>query len=192
MTANFLTLQGLRVVPPGLTLLLVTLWANFTSRPSRTIYVPLLVVALGAGLYWFIDCTYKSRFGQVRPKREDRLREILIQILAAGLGLAAFWLDTRSLVPVSLIGLVFAGGFFYEYLRSKRSRKDSGRLYHLVFGALIAAVSLSPLLRMGPWWKAVGMRGQMVGVIAIISVVVIAAGVVDHLYLRRSLPVEGR
>ncbi|MFO8036084.1 MAG: hypothetical protein R6U57_05610 [Anaerolineales bacterium] len=192
LAVHYYQLQGLRAVPPGLTLLLVTLWANFTSRPSKTIYIPLLVVALGAALYWFIDRTYKNRFGQVRPKQEDRLRELLVQILAAALGLAAFWLDTRSLIPVSLIGLVFAGGFAYEFLRFAWSRKGSGRVYHLIFGAMIALVSLSPLLRMGPWWKAVGMRGQMVGVIVIVGLLVVAAGVVDHLYLRRSLPVEGR
>ena len=192
LTANYFTLQGLRAVPPGLTLLLVTLWANFTTRPSRIIYIPLLVIALGAALYWFIDRYYKNRYGQAIPKQEDRLRYVLIQILAGALGLAAFWADTRYLVPVSLIGLVFAAGFTYEFLRSANSGKGSGRVYHLILGVLIALVSFSPLFGLEPWWRALGLRGQLVGVIVVVSGIVLAAGVLDHFYLRSRLQVEGR
>ncbi|MFO7944728.1 MAG: hypothetical protein R6U51_10565 [Anaerolineales bacterium] len=151
----------------------------------------LLVIALGPALYWFIDRCYKNRYGQARPKQEDRLRYVLMQILAGALGLAAFWADTRYLVPASLIGLVFAAGFTCEYLRTARAGNDGRRLYTLAFAALITLVSLSPLFGLGPWWRVLGMRGQLVGVIVVVSGIVLAAGALDHFYLRSRLPVEG-
>lgn len=190
IAANYSQLQGLRAVPPGLVLLSLTLWANFTSGPSRNLITPILLAVTGALLYWIIDRYYKDRFGATQPKREERLMEIIRQILFGITGLAAFWVDTLALIPLSLIGFVFALSYLYEYIRISRIQQGKGLSIYLIFAGLITLVSISPSFGLSQWWTAIGMREQMVGVIVVTSVLVILSGILGHHYLRKSLPVE--
>lgn len=180
LAVHYSRLQGLRAVPPGLILLLVTLWANFASGPSRNILIPIIISILGALLYELIDHYNKNSFGQTRPKKGDRVKDILIQFLVGVL----------ALVPDSLVELVFVALFTYGYLKTARSGKPS-RLYPLVLAGLITLVRLSPLFGMGPWWQVLGMREQMEGVLVLISAIGLFWGILDHLYLRSKQPLGG-
>jgi hypothetical protein len=187
VATNYYNLQGLRAVPLGLCLLLVSLWANALQYPARDFLVPVASMVVSAILLFAIDRYYLRAFGRVRRTPESLRLEWMIGVVGGILALGAFWLDTTARLPVSLLGAVFAAGLLADYIRMTWLVKGRSLLYYPLGAILMAGVSLLPLI-VPEWWHAVGLRSQMIGIAILIGIFCMLAGVWGHIYLVRTLP----
>lgn len=190
VTTNYFNLQGLRMVPFSLMLVLVGLWANGAKYPvSAKNYLVLFLILLACSiLFYGINRYYLRIFGQVKRTPESQRLEWLVGIVGGVLALGAFWLDVSVKLPLSLIGLVFAAGLLEDYIRITWLVKGRFLLYYPIGALLMVAVSVLPLLGLPDWWHAVGLRSQLFGIAIMIGVVSILAGIWGHVFLVRTLP----
>ncbi|MBI5963362.1 MAG: hypothetical protein HY863_07810 [Chloroflexi bacterium] len=189
IAANYSNLQGLKMVPIGILVIFSSLWAtNKQGDLSGPIY-SLIGTFL---LYWLIDRYYANTFGRIKQTPKTRKWEMLVSILFMILALLAFWLDTALDLPFSVLGLVFAAALFESYWRATSSIKErSFSLYPetLLAAILILMLSLLPLTGLD-WWKMIGMQSQVLGMLLIIGILLVGAGIWGHVRLIRALPVE--
>ena len=192
VATNFYNLQGLRAVPLGLVLILVSLWANAQRGPASDLGPPLLGIAGLLVLLYAIDRYYLHAFGRVQRTPESRRLEWIFGIIGGILALGAFWLDTSRQLPVSLLGLVFAAGLLADYIRITWLVKGRFLLYYPLGAVLMADVSILPLLGVSDWWKLFGLHSQLLGITTLIGIFTMIAGVWGHIFLVRTLPPRGR
>ena len=190
VATNYFNLQGLRMVPFSLLLVLVGLWANWAKYPVSVInYLVLgLMLVACAILFYGINRYYLRVFGQVKRTPESLRLEWLGQAVSGVLALGAFWLDVSVKLPLSLIGLLFAAAMLADYIRITWLVKGRFLLYYPIGALLIVVVSLLPLLGLPDWWHAVGLRSQIFGIAITLGVVYILAGIWGHVFLVRTLP----
>jgi hypothetical protein len=187
IAANYSKLQGLRQVPVGLLVMSVSLWA---LGHQGDLGIPILLTAAAALLYWAIDRYYFSAFGRIHPTAKIRVWEIIASIVAGVLALAAFWLDTAYELPLSAVGLVFAAELLDDFLRATHPlKKRSFGLYpeNLTAACLILLLSLLPLTGLN-WWQALGFPEQILGMLLVIGIVLVVAGMWGHIRITRALP----
>jgi hypothetical protein len=190
VTANYSRLQGLRAVPVGILTVFVSIWSLYNQGPSADLSVPILVAIVTALLYWLTDRYYSHTFGQVMRTPRQRAWELTISICAGVLALLAFILDTAKILPISAVGLVFAISFLEYFMRANPSEWEKIFIRfpeNIVAASLILVLSLVPLFGI-VWWKALGIRSQVVGVLLIVGIVIIITGIWGHIRLIRALP----
>ena len=188
ITANFSTFQGLKAVPIGLMLLVITLWANFQSGPApRELYFPGGCVVVGSFLYWRVSRFYTRTYGSVSPTRNQRRGEWIRGFICGAAGLAAFWLDVSLNPSLSLLGLVFAGSILAEYVRLTWKVKGTILRYFPVFILLLILLSVLPVLGL-QWWEAVGIISLLYGVCIVAGLAIIVIGVIAHIMLENWMP----
>lgn len=189
VATNYFNLQGLRMVPIGVLGILVALWVNGAKYPvSMQNYLILsVIVVISLALYFGIDRYYLHSFGKVKNTPESKRLEGLVSIVGGVLALAAFWLDVTYKLPLCVIGLVFGVGLLEDYIRITWLVKGRHLLYYPIGAVLAIIVSLLPLLGLPEWWHAVGLRGQLEGILIFISLFSIFAGIWGHIYLVRTL-----
>jgi hypothetical protein len=189
ITANYGRLQGLKVVPLGLLVLLLDLWANALAGQSSNFLVPFLLIAAGMMAYALIDRYYHRFFGQVEQKRGDFRADILFSIVAICFCLPAFFIDMSIRKPVSLFLLVGAIGLLLDYLMMIR-RAGGGSFWILpsmpVLAILFGLIALFPLLG---WeiWHALGFDSWYFVQNAIIGILLVLFGLIVHLQLAASM-----
>ncbi len=191
LTANYSYLQGLRIVPIGLLLLLINWWGNWQRGPNRDLALPILWAAGTLVLLVVIDRYYARTFGQVQRRTQNRHIGWLFVAAFGALGIIAFGLDTSLELPVSIGGLVFAACLIADYLRMTWPMPLRALAFYPiapVIAALIAVVSLLPSLGR-QWWLAIGIAEPVRGVMIIIGLLVIALGVLGHMFLVRTLQI---
>ena len=99
------------------------------------------------------------------------------------------WRGGRDL-PFSTLGLVFAAALFEDFWRATRSVKErSFRLYpeNFIAACLILILSLLPLTGLA-WWEKLGLPSQVLGMLTVIGILLILAGIWGHIRLVRVLP----
>jgi len=192
LAMNFSRLQGLRAVPTGLLLFLVTLWGNTLHGPARDFILPGSAVVVCGGLYILVDRYYQQTFGHVVASSESRRADLALSIIGGLVGLAAFLVDVQLKPPVSFIGLVFAAAFVWEYIRMVLNIHRWYIPLMPFFGLLIAVFSLLPALGLGGWWQQIGVKSELLGVCMVVGAVMLIAGLLSHLYFIRALPQEPR
>lgn len=192
ITANYSRLQGLRAIPAGILAVFVSIWAVYNQGPSADLSEPIVVAILAALLYWLTDRYYNHTFGQVKRTPRQRTWEFIASVSLGALGLLAFALDTAKILPISLIGLVFALSFLEYYWRTNISewRKIFTRFPENTIAAiLILVMTLLPLFGIS-WWNALGIRSQIVGILMIVGIIIILTGIWGHVRLVRALSDE--
>lgn len=184
VTQYYDQLQGLRQVPFGILFLLMAVWKagwwpwfGQWQPLSGLFFIGLALIAFG-----WVGRYYRRTFGQVRQlEQNNRLNTVLgilfMLVLWLG-GLAEYewqW-------PVSATGLLLAGFLAVYYFQTGHFRT-----HFLWLAALLAAVSLLPLVGLlqaeqvylwGPD-SAVG--------VAVFGLIILVGGLVDHWLLRRTL-----
>ena len=182
---NYPHLQGLRAVPTGLLLLAITLWANLQHGPSRDLTIPILV-ALGCLVFYIlIDQYYYRLYGRV--KRAVSHAELFLQAACSILALAAFIVDTRDIIKISLLGLVFAvvfAGTGFVYWRPAKVLFA----INLVLAAVMGLLSVLPLAGFQDWWTLLGLKGSLLAFTFLFGIFGMIGGVILHIYFIRSLP----
>jgi hypothetical protein len=192
VAANFPNLQGLKVLPLGLCLLVVSLWANAQPDAVRDwrLLGPVLAVAIAFALQWALERYYARRFGQVERTSVQRRREWVLGTFGALFALVAFYLDATLHWPVSLLGLMFAAVLFAEYARLRAEANGPFLILYLLTGLLLLAFSLMPLFGISDWWQSLGLHNDLVAMTALFGVVTIVLGLCGHVFLLRALPLK--
>jgi len=187
IATNYYNLQGLRMLPIGLCLILMILWANGIHGPARDLLVPVLIAAGAVILVFAIDRYYLHAFGRVQRTPESLRLENWLAIVGGALALGAFWMDTLFKLPFSALGLVFAAGLLADYIRMTWLVKGHYLLYYPLGAILMIGLSLLPLLGAPDWWLGYGLRSQLLGIAMAIGIFTMVAGIWGHIFLTRTL-----
>jgi hypothetical protein len=202
IAANYATLQGLRIVPLGVFVLLAALLSNYLWAHGLAL-VPLwqrgvvefakysailgvLMVSMTVSLV-LIEKYYFRNFGKVHRTPESRRFEWLIQILGSILLVGAFWADITYRWPVSCMGLVFSAAMIAEYLRLTWLVGGRYLVYYPIGASIIALVSILPLFGFSEWWLGLGLENELVGIEMMVGVFCVLAGIWGHLFLLSAL-----
>jgi hypothetical protein len=184
ITQNYSALQGLKLLPFGLFMMLTSTrdlnWTWLGPQGDCTITLPMLIAAIL--LYFVIDRYYARRFGMVRQKHVDT--QWLMGIAFLGLVFGVIILEAAVRPPFSILGLLISLLLVYAGLRTHR-------WYYWVVGLALALLNLLPILagftwrtfasgRFGFWWNiSLGLAWVVLGVL-------------DHLRLVSALkPIPG-
>jgi hypothetical protein len=170
VTQNYNNLQGLRLLPIGLWLLIEGL---FTAECA----IPTLLIALV--LTWLIGVYYKRQFGQVHAMNSPSWKSCLIAVLVLAALAAATAADYYLGLPVNLLGLTMAFGLFWVWLQPAYRP----RLHYLVVAILVAALSLLQLFGISSGHAT--QPSMLAGSIGILMVLLVG-GLFDHLLLVRA------
>jgi MFS family permease len=170
VTQNYSNLQGLRLIPLGLWLLIVGL-------VTIEFAIPLLLAAWV--LTWLIGVYYNRSFGKVRSLTSPSWKSYLVGLLALAALIAAAVADRYLKLPVNLLGLTMATGLFLTWLQPAYRP----RLHYLVVAVLVAAVSLLQLFGI-PAANST-FYPVLAGSVGILLVILIG-GLFDHLLLVRA------
>jgi hypothetical protein len=187
LTKNYSNLQGLRAIPSGLCILLVSLWANTLHGRANDLTLPILEAAACLVLFLIIDRYYNRVFGKV--KRTYSYAELLLMGLSGLLALAAFFVDSDFglKLPFSTLGLVFAavilGSGVWYWVQAKALLVSN-----LLLGILIAILSILPVFGVSDWWTALGIKHFLLAMTILFGVYTIIGGVIGHIYFIHSLP----
>lgn len=189
VATNFSNLQGLKAIPLGILLILVSLWANGLEQAAgfTDLLIP-IVEAIGCFvLIYVIDRYYRRTFGRVQRTPESLRLEGLISVIGGVIALGAVWLDMTRMLPLSLVGLVFAVGLLADYIRITWLVKGRFLLYYPIGALIMAVVSVLPLIGLPDWWHPCGLVSQMIGITITVGFLSIIAGIWGHIFLVRTL-----
>jgi hypothetical protein len=187
LSENYSMLHGLKAVPVGLCLFLLSFWVNIVQVPAPNISLPIAFV-LGALLFYtVIDKYYKSTFGEVKPLYSQRRLYWITQFVLGLLGLFAVWVDFTFNVPVSFIGLGVACVFLIDKPKITLPLNKFS-VVKLIFAICVIFVSLSPLFFGKDWWHVIGVHGTFLGVSMLAGILTIIQGVIWHIFFIKSLP----
>jgi hypothetical protein len=184
ITQSFNLLQGLRVVPFGL---FIVVEAAATSwLPWYAVWRPLssgAALLLAAALSLLAHLYYRRNFGEVRPLRpQSPALQVGLILFGLVLMVTAGSLDRHYNMPVSLFGLAItvflAGALFGQYGRL--------RLHHLILVLLMAGMSLLPLTGLVASAELFGPDSVYGSLVLGLGILLI--GLWDHLSLTRALP----
>lgn len=189
LAANYSNLQGLKSIPLGLFLPIVVIWANMQKGSASNLTLPILFSIAMIVLFIGIQRYYLTRFGRIDRTPNQKRMEVILGVLGGIIGLAAFALDTRFDLPVSTVGLVFAGAIVAEYLRMQWYAPGN---YLLPLSAasfvIMLVVSILPLLGLSNWWQLLGLRTQLLGVLFVAGLVIVINGLIGHWFFVQQLP----
>ena len=185
VTSNFTQLKGLQMAVIGLLLIGTTLWSD---DHQGDLGLPILML-LAAGMLWLLtDRYYRSRFGKVRQKRSARQKEMISSVIFMFLGIGAFVLDTLETVPFSFLGIVFALGLLADYRRMNAVTRQRYLGFYPWFSLALLIVSFLPLLGPDDLWQRLGFSSATTGVMTVVGVLVVLTGLLNHIFLLKSLP----
>lgn len=186
LAANYLRLQGLRMVPIGFLVLFTGIWNN--SRQGD-LSGPILSIIGTAILYWLVDIYYNRTFGRVTPTPSQLKRELIVSVAFSVLAMLSFVLDSAKILPISALGVVLAGALAVDFWQATRSvRGEAFALFPemLVSAIVIFIVSILPIFGIA-WWEAFGFKAQIEGMLALNGIVLIIAGIWGHIRITRDL-----
>ncbi len=187
ISENYSNLHGLKAVPLGLCLFLVSLWANLVSYPVRNFTLPILLL-LGALIFSItIGQYYKHSFGEIKPIHVSRPKNWIMQCVWGLLGLAAFLVDANLSLPINFIGLVFASAFLFDKPKVTIPFNKFS-IIRLITAIIIILVSITPLFFGKNWWEILGIRTTIIGVTMFVGILIVLQGVLWHIFFVNSLP----
>ncbi len=187
ITVNFSMLQGLKMVPLGLLLTVVSLWGNSGTGPRRDLLFPSACVVAAFFLYLLFSRYYAREYGTVQPSAVMRRNEIIRGLGGGIVALAAFLVDVNLKPPVSFIGLVLGLATLGEHVWL--SRRIGGRVEPIIIGValFITILSLLPLAGVN-WWQPLGIRARLFGICVITGIIFMVVGIWEHVRLVKLLP----
>jgi hypothetical protein len=190
IAANYSSLQGLKGVPLGLLLISVVLWANQLHGRATDLSLPILFGLVTIIVTFLIYRYYKSHYGKVESTPKQKRVVSLLSAVAVAAALGAFLGDNYLHLPLSLVGLVFAAAAVAEYLRMQWIAPGRYLLpAMLACFTIVLVVSILPLLGAGEWWKLLGLRAQMFGVLVVVGAVIVVYGLFNHWYFVHQLSI---
>lgn len=139
-TLYYDALKGLRLVPIGLFMVLIALrdefdwaWLGQTGDLSYTLPLLLLLIVL----YFAANYYYVRRFGSVQPRNRETQWVLSCGMLIAFF--AAVFIDMRAGLPLSMISVWISSALLLSGWKSRR-------VHYLIGGAVMAALTLLPIM----------------------------------------------
>jgi len=181
VTANFFFWQGLRWVPLGIALLVVT-WSYSAGSPlPRSWESPLLIATFAATLAasGMIGRWYARSFGRVRgiPGQHARRTRTKWLVVYPAL-LVALLVDGIAKPPVLCSGIAFAAA-----IEAYRRSTGGGRAHYVIASIAFAALTFAPTLGLTlPGPAALNL------LIAVLGATYTIGGILDHRELTRLFP----
>lgn len=186
LATNFSAYQGLKGIPLGLLLMLISFWASAQTAPGPALYFPVGITILFGYLYWLVNQFYTRVFGVVVPDNKlkiiSRVGEISLGISA----LIAFWADVTYSPAFSILGLIFAGALLFDYRRVAGKSKDHLLLFYPIAALLMTVLSLIPMFNIN-WWEPLGIKALLYAVCATAGLLFVILGVVMHISFEKLL-----
>lgn len=181
ITDNFFFWQGLRLVPMGAALLVLSAtYASWWPIDRRVhAVVPVAVLLLGLALSGAIGSYYGRAYGRVAAAPgAHALRSTIKWLVAYPAMAASLLIDGVVRLPIFITGIVWAAATLAYWWSTGR-----GRPHYLGAALLFASTSAWPAL-------GVATRGHamMNLFLAVLGATYMINGVLDHLELRRTLP----
>jgi len=187
ISENYSMLHGLKAVPIGLLLFIVSYWANKVSSPIIN-YSLLLSILIGVLLlYLAINRYYKNTFGIIKPTHSTRRRYWATQLVLGSLGLIALWIDIKYNLPISLIGLGVVSVFLFNKPKVTFPLNNFS-IVKLACALCMFFVSLSPLVLGKEWWGILGVHGTFLAISMLAGILTVIQGVIWHFFFVKSLP----
>ena len=188
LSENYSTLHGLKVVPVGLCLLLISFWANISQYPVKDFSLPIIIAFSSLVLFIAIDQYYKRTFGEVKPTFANRRTQWVGQSVWGILALIAFWADVSFNFPVNFVGLIFASSFLLDKPKVTLPLNKFSTI-KLILSACMILTSSSPLYLGVNFWNTFGVRATILGVTMFVGLLILVQGIVWHTFFVRSLPI---
>jgi len=188
IAANYSRLQGLRIVPIGMLVLFTAIWNNDRQGDLSG---PILSVLATILLYWLADRYYNQAFGQVVQTPAQRKRDLISSVTFGILAMLAFVLDTAEILPISMLGVVFAGALFVDFWWATLSVRGEAIVSfpeNFIASILILILSILPIFNIS-WWEAIGFKAQTEGMLAVDGIALILAGIWGHIRVTHDLSV---
>ncbi len=145
IAAHYRSLQGLRMLPWFLWLLVIGVVNPVMGLPQGRLDYQCLLMMPGIAVPWLlsrlIGAYYDRVYGWVEglPPRSHPV-EVLANVLSVVIVYIGFVIDTFEWIPISVLGLIMAAAFLAEWWRSDRLLTHS-----VVFAVLLVLLSLLPL-----------------------------------------------
>jgi hypothetical protein len=188
LATYYSSLQGLRLVPFGLLLLLVSVWANsLYGVIAKDFTLPIVFVFGAALLFIMIDQYYKRAFGDVKRTVTTRRVELVGTVIAGILAVGIFWVNNAFKLPITLLGFIFAAAFLVDNPKANFPLNKFSSI-KLAFSICLIIVSILPLYLGADWWNIFGINSGVLGVSILEGILLIGAGVIWHMYFINSLP----
>lgn len=187
LSENYSTLHGLKGVPVGLGLLLISLWANGLRDSTKNLALPIMLVSGCLLLLIAVDQYYKRTFGEVKPTFASRRTEQMGYLAFGVLALVAFWADVTYSLPVNFYGLLFAVILLIDKPKVTLPLNKFS-IIKLILSICIVLASVSPVFLGANWWNTLGVRTTLLGVTMLIGLLMVAEGVIWHTFFVKSLP----
>ena len=179
VTDNYFFWQGLRWVPLGSALLVMSLVLNSVVPLPEAVQDWILIPVLGLALVASnaIGSYYRRSFGRVRgiPGAHSR-RSAIKWFVVYPLMLASLPIDMIFAPPVFVTGLVWGLGILAYWYSTGR-----GRLHYVAASLIFIALTVAPL------FGVQNGKSLVATFIGLVGVVYIVGGVLDHFALRRIL-----
>ena len=186
LTINYSVFQGLKSVPLGLLLSIMSLWASAQTGPASDLLFPLICSLLFFYLYWVIYQFYRQVYGVVMPTHQQRLLAGLRDAALGGAALAAFWIDVSMKPSVSVLGFIFAGAFLTDYLWIARQAKERLLLFYPAAALLLIFLSVLPAFGVA-WWNLMGIKALILAICTVAGLLFTVLGVLVHISLENML-----
>ena len=187
LSENYSTLHGLKGVPVGLCLLLISLWANGLHDSAKNFSLPIILVFGSLLLFIAVDQYYKRTFGEVKPTFASRRTQWIGYLTFAILAIVAFWADVTYNLPVNFYGLLFAVILLIDKPKVTLPLNKFS-VIKLILSICIILASVSPLYLGANWWNIFGVRTTLLGVTMLIGMLMVTEGVIWHTFFVKSLP----
>lgn len=193
LATNYSYLQGLRLMPIGLCLLLISLWVNnHYGVVVKDFTLPIVFVLGSVLLFLMIDQYYKCTFGVVKLTLTARRIELILTVVVGILTIGTLWVDSEFELPFTPIGLVFAIAFLADNPKAHFPLNKFSIIKFIASTCLII-VSFLPLFLGANWWNAFGIQSATDGILILAGILMIGASVIWHIYFINSLPAtEGK
>ncbi|MDH5605439.1 MAG: hypothetical protein OEY93_00995 [Anaerolineae bacterium] len=190
ITTNFSGLQGLKQVPLGLMLSVISLWASAQTGPAKDIIFPVGCAILFFYIYQVVNNFYKRAFGTVIPTFKQRLLEAARVLVGAAAALTAFYVDVAIMPSISMVGLVFGVAILAEYFRISRKTNNNEMKYYPAAALFIFVLSSAPILGFN-WWDPMGFKALILGICTVAGIAFTIIGMLTHISLENLLFLTG-
>ena len=180
LTINFSMYQGLKGIPLGLLLLIISLWANAQTGPAPNLFFPVSISVIFVYLYWIVNQFYNRVYGVVVPENKQKInRHIQEAVIGVG-ALIAFWVDVSVSPAFSTLGLIFASALLVDYVRVARKTEDRLLLFYPIAAFLMTALSLVPVFDVN-WWAPLGFKALILAICSAAGLMFVVLGVITHI-----------
>jgi hypothetical protein len=172
--------QGLKGIPFGLLLLIISLWASAKTEPAPMLFFPVGTSIVFVYLYWIVNQFYNRVYGVVIPENKQKIITHIGEVVIGVGALIAFWVDISISPTFSTLGLVFASALLVDYVRVAPKTEERLLLFYPIAALLMTTLSLLPVFDIN-WWTPLGLKALIFAICATAGLMFAVLGVIVHI-----------